>query len=130
MGKTVILSAVYPSSALCRFSGLKLLTENSPLGWEAKMRRGIAMVMGKLSIMRQILEPLGTHSVWKSFHVSFIMGMIHCLLKVPKWDCPDSYFNRVACFESSFGFANNGMQTYFSSAPSFKSIQSIIVWWS
>lgn len=111
------------------------MTENSPFGWEGKMRKGILIVTGKPYIMRRIPEPQVSYSVWKLFHVSFIIGMIHCLLKVQKWDCLDSYFNRATCFELSFlcfFFPDTSFCfcIFFPTEWCIKQALSITIWWS
>lgn len=77
----VILSPVYPSSVICWAMQAKAVDRKFTMWVKSKDEKGILIVTGKPYIMRQIPEPQGSHSVWKPFHVSFIIGMIHCLLK-------------------------------------------------
>lgn len=68
--KKVILSPALPSSVLCRFSQAKAVDRKFSTRMRSKDEKGgIAVVMEKLHIMRQIPAPLGS---------SFSMETISC----------------------------------------------------
>lgn len=80
----VILSPVYPFSVIHWVMQAKAVDRKFTTQLRSKDEKRHPKGDRKTLYNEANPRTSGSHSVWKTFHVSFITGMIHCLLKVQK----------------------------------------------
>lgn len=102
--KKVILSPVYPSSVIRWVMQAKAVDRKCATRVRSKDEKRHPDSDRKTLYNEANPRTLGiSFSMENILCFFFIIGMIHCRLKVQKQDCLGSYFNRVTCFGLSFG---------------------------